>query len=184
MTIPLLTLAFFSVTIAWGWPIVDAQSSELGKLVHEAEHQIMLKKPALPEQHDHHHLLIEGLALAAMLVGVIAAYWRYQRHPKVAQTIPNPRGLLGHRWYFDWVYDRVFVVGTLSLARLLALRDRTDTSGVFQPITLDGLASSPAQVSRTAGQWLQAVQTGQVRVYLIVIVMMLVLGLGLLRAFS
>jgi NADH-quinone oxidoreductase subunit L len=38
MTVPLIILAFFSVVVAWGWPIWDAGASGLESHIHHAQH--------------------------------------------------------------------------------------------------------------------------------------------------
>jgi NADH-quinone oxidoreductase subunit L len=37
MTVPLIILAFFSVTVAWGWPVYDAEASWLESEMHHAQ---------------------------------------------------------------------------------------------------------------------------------------------------
>jgi len=37
MTVPLIVLAFFSVTVAWGWPLWNAEASELEHFIHHAQ---------------------------------------------------------------------------------------------------------------------------------------------------
>ena len=35
MTLPLVVLAAFSIGVAWGWPVWDAEASSLGRVLHE-----------------------------------------------------------------------------------------------------------------------------------------------------
>jgi NADH-quinone oxidoreductase subunit L len=42
MTVPLMVLAFFSVTVAWGWPVYDAEASWLEHQIHHAQPQSVM----------------------------------------------------------------------------------------------------------------------------------------------
>lgn len=57
MTVPLVLLAFFSITVGWGWPIWNAEASALA---HEMEHSQPLSVEAdfgggVGQGHGHHH---------------------------------------------------------------------------------------------------------------------------------
>src|SRR5207302_1436917 len=38
MTIPLIVLAFFSIIVAWGWPLWDAEKSYLESTIHHSQY--------------------------------------------------------------------------------------------------------------------------------------------------
>ena len=42
MTVPLIVLAFFSVVVAWGWPIWDAEASCLEHHLHHSQHHAVM----------------------------------------------------------------------------------------------------------------------------------------------
>jgi NADH-quinone oxidoreductase subunit L len=53
MTVPLILLAFFSVTVAWGWPVWNAEESHLGGLI-EKVNPAALEADFGPSPHHEH----------------------------------------------------------------------------------------------------------------------------------
>ena len=75
--------------------------------------------------------------LAVMLIGLAIAYNNYIRSPDaparfVAQFGPLHRFVL-HKWYFDELYDRIFVRPSLWLGRLFWHRGDEETIDRFGP---------------------------------------------------
>ena len=95
--------------------------------------------------------------LIVMLIGLALAYWFYVRNPKApvqtAEDHPALYRFLVHKWYFDELYDRIFVRPAMWLGRVLWKRG--DERGIdrFGP---DGLASRVMDVARGA----QRIQSG------------------------
>jgi len=113
--------------------------------------------------HDMEHVpLLAGLLPTVVgVLGVALAYVMYVLRPelpaRVAAAVPRLYDLALNKWYFDELYDRIFVRPTGRLARLLwQVGDSTLIDGVpngIASLTADG----SAQVVR--------IQTGSIAVY-------------------
>ena len=79
----------------------------------------------------------------------------------------EPQGVLANRWYFDAVYDRLFVSGTMKLSQMAANADRNDSAG--RRITLDGVMSSAVTATGVIGSKLRKIQSGRIRHYMLVL---------------
>lgn len=188
MTVPLMILAVFSVGVAWGWPLWDAEASALGKLLHAGQpHGHGLNFDKAHHLAEENHLLAGGLALAAAAVGIGYAWVRYGKQAPTPGQLAEPTGLLANRWYFDDVYDAVFVNRTVDAARLSANVDRANVDPASRDrqgagLTLDGLMNSAATLAARGGDALRAVQTGRIRVYVLALALTTIGLLGMLFA--
>jgi NADH-quinone oxidoreductase subunit L len=180
MTVPLILLAIASVVVAWDftdWRLLDPEASTLGKLLHEAE------PPSVSQDfsHEHHaahqaHSLAGGLALAAAVLGGLLAAaiylfgWIDRR--SLGELLNAESEFLANRWYIDSLYDRLFTRPTVALAKWIARRDKpaTDREGVDLG-TVDGVVAAPARSLYLAGLRLRAVQSGQIRYYVLLLVL-------------
>ena len=183
MTLPLIVLALCSIGTAWGWPLWNAEASFLGHKLHEGEPTVTRAFAHSRELAEEHHLVAGGLALLAAVLGAGYAWSQYGRRAPSAEQLKEPTGPLANRWYFDDVYDAVFLRGSLRLAKASANADR---SGPEQPrrLTLDGAVSSLASLALLGGRYLRLTQTGQVRQYVLVLALTLIGILGMLSAFG
>ncbi|RYE59074.1 MAG: NADH-quinone oxidoreductase subunit L, partial [Hyphomicrobiales bacterium] len=85
-------------------------------------------------------LWVKWSATVSMVLGFAAAWWMYIRDPampkRLADTNPGLYRFLLNKWYFDELYDRIFVKPTLWLGRVLwkgfddLLVDQTITEGL------------------------------------------------------
>ncbi len=183
MTLPLILLAVCSVGIAWGWPLWDAEASELGHLIHAGEPTTKIAAIIeAREQAEKHHLWAGGLALLAAGIGFAIAWSKYARRAPSAAQLKEPTGVLAERWYFDRVYDAVFVRGTVQTARASAAFDKAPPES-NRP-TLDNAFNALAGGSVAAGKTLGRAQTGRVRGYVLVMALTLLAALGILTALT
>jgi NADH-quinone oxidoreductase subunit L len=184
MTLPLIVLAICSVGVAWGWPVWDAEASLLAKTLHAGEPHghVTNGEKAHKLAHDN-HLWAGGLALLAAVAGAGWAWLKYGKQPPTADQLKEPTGVLANRWYFDAVYDSLFVRRTVQLAEFTATADRTSPE---QPrkqwVTLDGVLTAVAQWVADTGELLRRVQTGRVRAYVLVMGLTVLALLGMLFA--
>lgn len=98
-------------------------------------------------------LLIKLSASIAMLLGLFAAWYAYVRDPATPgawsdQFAPVYRFLL-HKWYFDELYDLLFVRPAFAIGRLLWRRGDEGTIDRFGP---NGVAALAGLGSRVAGR--------------------------------
>jgi NADH-quinone oxidoreductase subunit L len=201
MTAPLVILAAFSIGVAWGWPVWDAEASYLG-------HVLKASQPAAVEvgfAHEHHtahehHVLAGVLALVLAVAGAALAWWFFGRRQPSTEAMyatgsPAYRFLVG-KWYFDEVYDAAVVNPTLALARGAAAADKRPTDGPPPPgeaevparkfdwWTLDGFLNAIGQTFVAAGRSLRAVQTGRLRGYVLALGLTAAVLLGILTALA
>jgi NADH-quinone oxidoreductase subunit L len=105
---------------------------------------------------------VEFAPLAALILGFAIAYYYYILHPELPARMAAQRGLLYlflyNKWYFDEIYDFLFVRPALWLARVLwIVGDRYIIDG-FGP---DGVAARVLDTTRGAVR----LQTGYVYHY-------------------
>ena len=184
MKLPLMILALCSLGVAWGWPLWNAEASYLGNQLHEAEP--ILHHPAFSHAHvlaEEYHLVAGGLALLAGVLGAGYSWNRYGRRAPTAAQLREPHGLLAKRWYFDDVYDFVFLRGTQKLAVRAANADRSSPERPRR-FTLDGAMSGLATLMLSGGRALRRTQTGRVRQYVLVLVLTLIGLLGMLSVLA
>ena len=113
-------------------------------------------------------LWVKLSATVAMLSGLAGAYLMYIRAPdaprKLAETYAPIYDFLLHKWYFDELYDLLFVKPAFALGRLFWQRGDEKTIDRFGP---NGSAWLVAQGSRIAGR----VQSGYVYTYAFVMLL-------------
>jgi NADH-quinone oxidoreductase subunit L len=75
--------------------------------------------------------------LTVMLIGLFFAYRNYIRHPaapaEFVRQFPSIHRFLLNKWYFDELYDRIFVRPSLWLGRLFWHRGDEQTIDRFGP---------------------------------------------------
>ncbi|WP_136163329.1 NADH-quinone oxidoreductase subunit L [Sphingomonas flavalba] len=110
-------------------------------------------------------------ATAAMLAGLLVAWAAYIRSPDFpAKFVDHFRGLhnfLIHKWYFDELYNLVFVKGGFALGRLMWRRGDQGTIDRFGP---DGMSAVVALSSRLNAR----MQSGYIYTY----ALLMLLGLA------
>ncbi|MBA4066815.1 MAG: NADH-quinone oxidoreductase subunit L [Isosphaera sp.] len=201
MTLPLIVLALFSVGVAWGWPLWDADASYLGHVLARAEPAAVAVEFAAERLTAHHyHLAVEAAALGLALLGAGVAWWYFGRRQPAAVELwrPGPgwyRFLAG-KWYFDEAYDAALVRPTVALAKGAAAADKRSADGPTPPgaaeppprrfdlFTLDGLLNAVGQAFDAVGRVLRGAQTGRLRTYVAALALTAVVALGILTALA
>ncbi len=114
--------------------------------------------------HDMHEvpLWVKLSATVAMLVGLLVAWWAYIKDTSIpAKFADQFRGLyafLLNKWYFDELYNLIFVRPAFALGRMLWKRGDEGTIDRFGP---NGAAALVAGTSRVSGR----LQSGYVYTY-------------------
>src|SRR5262249_12463585 len=116
---------------------------------------------------------------------------RRLRAEEAAQRLGGAYGFLVHKWYFDELYDAIFVRPALALSRLCSEFDRrvidgvvngsasitvllSRAEGIFDNIAVDYVVNLIARVVYVAGDWGRKIQTGRLRNYLMFLAVALV----------
>jgi NADH:ubiquinone oxidoreductase subunit 5 (subunit L)/multisubunit Na+/H+ antiporter MnhA subunit len=204
MYVPLIVLAVFAVSAAWSppswspiqYPTLSGmleQARPVGTLADVTGPLIAL---TWPNEHDAHapHIagLIPWMALAAALAGFALATVFYglkylDADDARRQFAPVHRFLL-NKWWFDELYDFLFVRPTFIVSRLTAGVDRRLIDGfidglargvrafsgswdyLIDRLCVDGSVNLVASWLHSLGLALREVQTGRVRQYVLFIV--------------
>jgi NADH-quinone oxidoreductase subunit L len=183
MTIPLVVLAAGAIFAGFiGLPGVLG-GSQFGHWLEPVIH-------AHEEAHASHALEwgLMAVSVAVASFGVFLAYLMYLREKLSPEIFANLAGgffyrLFDRKWYFDEVYQVVFVNGTLLLARIGSLFDQyvidgiVDGSasltrffswlnGLFDNYIIDGIVNAIANITFWTGNMFRRVQTGNINSYL------------------
>lgn len=154
MIIPLIVLAFFSVTAGFiEWPHnmvhVTLFSDHVQKVLPET-----VMKPNLPSE-----WFLQAVAALTTLAGIYLGYTmyygkagvRWQQSPNLAST----REFLFSGWKFDQLYNFIFVKPFLFLTRI----NKSDV--------IDRLYNGIAQGSLRLSNWFSVSQNGSLRLYIV-----------------
>jgi NADH-quinone oxidoreductase subunit L len=182
MTLPLVVLAAGAVVAGWiGLPAVFGGS----QFAHWLEPVI-----AHGEHHGSHaaELGLMGLSIGVATGGLLVAYLMYYRGALSPEPFVRLAGgffyrLFERKWYFDEVYQVVFVNGALLLARMFSLFDQYVVDGIvnssaaltrfvswlnglFDNYIIDGIVNAIANITFWAGNKFRRFQTGNINSYL------------------
>jgi NADH-quinone oxidoreductase subunit L len=165
MTIPLVILAVFSVAVAWGWPIHDAEASYLEGTIHHSQHVSVLAEfgalegeqiweeakitnPTVRAYAQAYHHLAGNLALALVGLGILFGWLLYCKRvldPAEGKAqFPGLHRFLWNKWYFDELYSVILVKPALSVASWCK---------TFDTRVIDGAVDSAARGTVTVARW-------------------------------
>jgi NADH:ubiquinone oxidoreductase subunit 5 (subunit L)/multisubunit Na+/H+ antiporter MnhA subunit len=194
MTYPLVVLAVMAVVV--GWPILGLtglleQARPLGTSLGGAG--VLLTDLSYVDEHAAHefHTAATSTAFATALAGFLLAtvfyLWRLLDPAEVRQQFKPIYKLLLNKWYFDEIYDVIFVQPVLFLARRIAdldkkvldrfidwtavaVRKLAQIDDLLDRYVVDGVVNWFARWTYAAGQTLRMAQTGMLRQYVLFIV--------------
>jgi NADH-quinone oxidoreductase subunit L len=179
MTLPLIVLAVPSVCIAWGWPLWDAHASYLGHLLEEPMGQ-SISHGVVFEDTTHS---AGWLALAAALVGGGLAVIMYGVRKIDPAAVKAKAGalydFLREKWYFDDLYDAVFVRPAVAFGYGTARFDKRSAPTELAEIadrtvnvsSLDGVLNALGLGTLSFGRRLRETQSGLIRRYVTVLML-------------
>jgi NADH-quinone oxidoreductase subunit L len=192
MTVPLLVLAVFSIGVAWGAPPWDAEKSYAGELLQKAEPaSVSLGFAREHEAAEEHHIETTLLALLAAGLGVIGAALVYGLRKIDAERLrsaaPGAYRFLLNKWYFDELYQSLFVRPTVKLAFFIGRFDKQSPADDdeaadrrIQPRSVDGFLNALGLLLYSLGLRLRSWQTGLIRKYVFVLVLTVVVVFAIL----
>ncbi|MBW7888408.1 MAG: NADH-quinone oxidoreductase subunit L [Bacteroidetes bacterium] len=193
MTIPLITFAAvsffafysfnpFSAGDGWFFQKTAVPESVVPQAVRAASAE------AFGEELHHQHYLAMGLSLTMAALGILTAmlfyYWKKFSADKVVAAVPRLFTFLNNKWYFDELYQKTAVNGTIGIAKLLAWFDAKIIDGIvngaawltrlvavisgkFDHIVVDGIVNFTAYFTGFFGLVFRRIQTGKVQTYII-----------------
>jgi NADH-quinone oxidoreductase subunit L len=159
MLIPMTFLAIGAVVAGWlayDWFVGEHLAQFWGKSILILDHHHAL--------HEAHHVpaWVKFAPLVAGLIGIALAYGLYMFNPgvpgRIADTFRAIYLFLLNKWYFDKLYDRIFVEMAQRIGRGLW---KGGDGAVIDGLGPDGLAASTIRLARRASQ----LQTGYIYHY-------------------
>jgi NADH-quinone oxidoreductase subunit L len=196
MTVPLIVLATVSLFVfysfnpfgaadGWFFAAIERPLSIVPELLQPASnalfHDVL---------HDVHGTAMT-LSILIAAAGILLAFAVYQWKKISADNLAKRAGVLyrgaSGLWYFDEIYDRVFVKGLFLLTKIsqwvdtyiidafvngtaVVARGISTVSGWIDNNIVDGLVNATASTADRAGGLLSHVQTGRLQTYLVYIV--------------
>lgn len=193
MAVPLLVLAALSVFVFYSFNPLGASSGWLyqalerpASVVPEAIAPVAW--PIFYRAVSDVHTLVMILSIVIAVSGIAFAWVVYERKTLSADRMAAFMGRLydGSRskWYFDELYQAVFVNGTLLMTRLMnrfdnrvidgivngsagLIRGVSRVSGWIDHTFIDGLVNAMANVTGAIGMRMRRIQTGNIQNYLV-----------------
>ncbi|MBA2117107.1 NADH-quinone oxidoreductase subunit L [Bremerella alba] len=202
MIVPLVLLSILAVVVAWpiyGWAGLPTLSSTIEQARPAGIWQDISGSHwsvILPEESKGHVAAVKGpvglLAFGAAISGILLAsvfyLWRTLDPADVRRSFDPLYRVLANKWYFDEIYQAVFVRGTLAVATCVAMFDRLVidrlvNSMVWLAVRLanlsdywidhrgvDGFVNWFSWQTYRLGNSLRTLQTGSLRQYVMLIV--------------
>jgi len=217
MTYPLLVTSFFAIFVATPLTSLDMADAPLTAALTASrptsDHDAMYAKNkvegeaqaatwlTIPAEHDSHVGTIGGMSIH-VLAGLIAfftamgglalaccLYWWKLVNPAEVRDMFKPiyRFLL-NKWWFDELYDKIFVKPTFFMSRLISGVDKNVIDRLIDNIAagtrwfctgfdtwidrlfVDGTVNWVARKTHAVGLALRGLQTGKIRQYVVLIV--------------
>lgn len=210
MVWPLVLLAIPTIVVGLPWlvlpvPGYDLFTPVLERLLEYGAPAVRLVELESITLHGAHYWAIGASVLIATAgIGLGALYYapplKSRRFPvptrrldsrKAAERLGPVYNFLVHKWYFDELYNAIFVQPTLALCRVSSGLDKriidgfvnglagltvllSRLEGVFDKVAVDSLVNRTARVVYVIGDWGRGIQTGRLRNYLMFLAVALV----------
>jgi NADH:ubiquinone oxidoreductase subunit 5 (subunit L)/multisubunit Na+/H+ antiporter MnhA subunit len=202
MVAPLVVLAVMAVVAGWALPgglgIANLleQARPAGTAAGMEGGFAFGQSLTYPAEHESHEgavhvtatLTAFGTAVAGVFLAALMYLWRVISPETIAAIFRPLYAFLAGRWYFDELYDLVFVKPTLGLASLASAVDRGLIDRLIDGLAwgarqlagfdawidrtiVDGLVNATADATWNTGLKLRGLQTGRLREYVLFIVL-------------
>ena len=161
MTLPLVTLAIPSILIGLvGTPFANY----FEEFIHPPSETALEVAAKASEFDPQEFYVLAGSSVGIALIGITIASLMYLQgkiSPKAIAAQVKPLYELSlHKWYFDEIYDRVFVMGTRRIARQVMEVD-------FRVV--DGAVNLTGFFTLVSGQGLKYLENGRAQFYALII---------------
>ena len=196
MIIPLMVLASLSLFFFYSFNPFGAASGWFFEAIQRPVSMVPdILQPATNAVFDEalHHVHTPAMILSILIAGagILMAFAVYQWKKISADTLAEKAGFLYkgafNKWYFDEMYDKVFVGGVHLLMKVLRWFDENIIDGIVNGSArvvkgisrvsgwidnniVDGLVNATADSADKAGTLLSKIQTGKIQTYLIYVV--------------
>jgi NADH-quinone oxidoreductase subunit L len=209
MTIPLVGFALLSLWMFYSFNPFGAAS---GWFYSAVERPLSMVPAAVqPVAADifndavhHAHTLAMVLSVIIAGLGILFAFTVYHFRKVSAEKLAGTAGRLYdlsyNKLYFDEMYDKSFVAGTLGLTRLSAWFDNNIIDGIvngsasvtrwwsgfagrFDNVVIDGFVNFSAYFTGFIGLILRKFQTGKVQTYIVFVIFSIIVFFFLFRTF-
>jgi NADH-quinone oxidoreductase subunit L len=178
----------------------EAADVEAGK-VDVLKEEVIYSDTYTEAVHDAHipaMILSLLVALSGIFIAFLIYYWKKVNPDKIASAVKPLYKLSYNKWYFDEIYDKTFVAGTLAFSRILAWFDLkvidgivdgsasitkliSKISGWIDNYIVDGFVNFTAYLSGSIGSGFRKFQTGRVQTYVVLVIFSLVILLLLFK---
>ena len=196
MTLPLIGLAILSIFIIYTPNPFNAEAGWFVKMLEAPEmilagtsgvvYELLPKEKFLEAVH-HAHYTAMFISLICAGLGILTAYlfyyWKKVNVAKLTETFKPLYKFSLNKWYFDELYDKTIIAGTMLFARVSNWFDKyivdglvngsaTVTqfssmfSGKFDNIFVDGLVNLTGGVVAFFGLVFRKIQTGRIQTYI------------------
>ncbi len=154
------------------------------------------------ESMHHAHYPAMFISLFVAISGILLAFyfyhWKKVNVDALTEKIKPLYTFSLNKWYFDELYDKTFVNGTLLLSKALGWFDLKIIDGIvngaamatkslsffignFDKIVIDGLVNLTAYLSGFFGLLFRRIQTGKVQTYIVLVIFSIVILLFIFR---
>jgi NADH-quinone oxidoreductase subunit L len=226
MAMPLAVLAILSVSIFYtpnpfnadqGWFFSKWINSPTLSAPNETRFDFMKSENVVPNNSTHGEITYSEVYTEAMhaahfpamilslimaITGILVAFvfyqWKKVNVEKLTNAVKPLYSFSLNKWYFDELYDKTFVAGTIGLSRLLGWFDLKIIDGIvngaatltrifssfigaFDNIVVDGIVNLSAYISGFIGLIFRRIQTGKVQTYLVLVIFSLIILLFLFK---
>lgn len=168
----------------------------------KSENEHILYSTLYTEAMHHAHYPAMFISLFVAISGILLAFvfyhWKKVNVDALTERIKPLYTFSLNKWYFDELYDKTFVSGTLLLSRALGWFDLKIIDGIvngtasatkslsffignFDRIVIDGFVNLTAYLSGFFGLLFRRIQTGKVQTYIVLVIFSIVILLFIFR---
>jgi NADH-quinone oxidoreductase subunit L len=180
----------------------DFMQSNSQEITNSAHGEITYSEVYTEAMHAAHYpamILSLIMALSGILIAFLFYQWKKVDVEKLTNSLKPLYTFSLNKWYFDELYDKTFVAGTIGLSKFLGWFDLKIIDGIvngvaeltrmfsffigaFDRIVVDGLVNLTAYISGFIGLIFRRVQTGKVQTYLVLVIFSIIILLFLFKA--